>query len=166
MEFPGDARKGQVAETFLVGLFKKAGIECQLNPSKKKAELAKWDVAADVQGRSFTVEAKHDMYEAKSGNIAIEYFNPKSCKPSGLFITEADLWAIVLSNPTTAWVANVKALKKFFNDAKCLRDVACGGDGNSAMKLYPREQILDAVFTRIDHLPAEELAPALTKLLE
>ena len=38
------------------------------------------------------VEVKNDLYAAKSGNIAIEVYNPHSNKKSGLSITKITLF--------------------------------------------------------------------------
>ena len=69
-----------------------------------------WDLSVSQQVTGyevFTVEVKYDEMQAKTGNIAIEIYNPKSGKPSGLTATKANLWCQVLKDST--WITSVKA---------------------------------------------------------
>lgn len=127
--------------------------------------MIQWDVESALGGRRFTVEVKYDAYEAKSGNVAVEHFNVKQCKPSGITATTADLWAFVFADGSV-WVARVDQLKKFVASVKPFRDIACGGDDNAAIKLYRREVILPGVpFHRADGLAVWDLTALLRDLL-
>src|SRR5690606_11840147 len=86
-------------------------------------------------------EVKNDVYSAKSGNVAIEVFNTRQNKASGLTCTKADLWFHVISN--VVYVTTVEELKKFTNEVKPLRTIGSGGDGNAMLMLYKIEDILE-----------------------
>lgn len=164
MAFVKDVRVGRVAERLIVDLFKRSNIRADLNQSTSKTRLAEWDVQAYFEGKTFLVESKYDIYEQKSGNIAVEYYNPRSAKPSGLYVTKANLWAFVLAD-NSVWITRVKDLKAYFETMPALRDIACGGDGNAAMRLYRRDDIFGAIFQRIDGLTPEQLRSVLEELL-
>ena len=87
----------------------------------------------------FSCECKFDVYANKSGNWAIEYYNSKICKPSGIESTTCDLWIHVIGQ-NEIYFNKVSALKKFIQDTKPDRDVS-GGDNNSQMFLYKKDNI-------------------------
>lgn len=140
---------GNQAEALLQATLKEAGIDSTINSDRRK--LKDYDVIATLTDDStVSFEVKFDMYAAKSGNIAIEFFNSKSSTPSGLTATKADLWCHVITNPMSVWVASVVRLKKFCEEVKPLRTITSGGDNNSCMYLYKQDLICSEVFTRID----------------
>lgn len=155
-----------MAEKLVLNLLRSAKIEALPNASKKRTEQSQWDIEAFRRGRRFTIECKYDIYQAESGNIAVEYYNPRQAKPSGIGVTTADLWVFVLTKPVTAWVTTVSQLRAYVATMPPFRDIACGGDGNAAMKLYPSDEILGAIFTRIDNLSPAQLPLILANLLE
>lgn len=126
--------------------------------------MAKWDVEA-VLGRTFTIEVKYDAMEARTGNVAIEHYNTRACKPSGISATTSDVWAIVLQSPTTVWLARTSDLRHYF-ETVAGREIACGGDGNAAMRLYPRHELFDAIFHRADELAPWDMCSLLLNLLD
>ena len=83
----------------------------------------------------------------KTGNIAIEIYNPRSGKPSGLTATKATLWCQVLKD--SAWITSVKSLRKFCEETPPFKMFSSAGDGNAAILLYKTEDILQ-IFERID----------------
>lgn len=156
---------GTFGEVYVRKVLSRAGIINELNEAKSKGELIKWDIKALLNGSHVTIEAKFDMAEASTGNIAIEYYNTKQGKPSGIKATTADLWCVVLQNPLTAWVSRTADLRAFFDGVKCFKEVACGGDQNSAMKLWPKDEILGACFHQFDDLEPAAVQQLLTNLL-
>lgn len=142
-------------------------METRKNPEKRdRAKMAEWDLEASLGGAVFTLEVKYDKYESRSGNIALEYFNVRLGKPSGVAATKSDLWGVVLQGPpATAWLARTADLRKFYETAEPFRDVPCGGDQNAAMKLYRRDEMFEAVpFRRLDGLSREEVVRLLREL--
>jgi len=150
----------------VIRLLNEAGLLARKNPEKRdRAKMIQWDVESQVGSRQFTVEVKFDAYEAKSGNVAVEHFNVKQCKPSGISATTADLWCFVFADGSV-WVARVSDLKKFVAATKAFRDIACGGDDNAAIKLFRRDHILPGVpFHRVDGLAVWDLTALLRDLL-
>lgn len=92
-----------------------------------------------------TVEIKNDLFSAKSGNIAIEFWNSKQNKPSGINATTATYWVHVLSQ-NEIWVIKTLDLKKICLTLKPLRTIKSGGNNNSNMYLYKKENILKKPF--------------------
>lgn len=129
--------------------------------------MVEYDIEAKLVGRTFTIETKFDLYESLSGNIAIEFHNPKVGKPSGINATKADLWVHVVKDGTgyQAWVARVDKLKEYIRTHKPHRVIDRGGDNNASIYLYRRETLFPAVFRRIDDVPASERAAQLCSML-
>ncbi len=110
------------------------GFKCEWNEDTKKRsdyDLIIVDTA--------TVEIKNDLYAGKSGNVAIEYHNPKSDKPSGINITKSDIWCHIIDGEI--FVVKTNTLKMFMECEKPLRTIKKAGDGNANLKLYTIEHI-------------------------
>ena len=124
-----------------------------------------WDLSVSQLGTGyevFTVEVKYDEMQAKTGNIAIEIYNPKSGKPSGLTATKANLWCHVLQD--SAWITSVEKLKEFCEDTPPFKSFNSVGDGNASILLYKTEDILK-IFERIDRCQKTELHQKISLLL-
>lgn len=137
-----DLSLGSLAEQKVIKILTDSGVECCKNNDKTTRSF--WDIETK-EGLKF--EVKYDLYSSRSGNIAIEFFNPKSQKPSGLGCTQADFWAHVLPGDE-CWICRVAELKKFCEETKPLK-VVTGGDDNSSMYIFKKDVIL-AVFTKVD----------------
>ncbi len=116
-----------------------------------------WDLSVaqkETGYEVFTVEVKYDEMQAKTGNIAIEIYNPRSGKPSGLTATKATLWCHVLQG--SVWITSVEKLKKFCEQAPPFKSFNSVGDGNASILLYKTEDILK-IFERIDECEPETM---------
>lgn len=91
-----------------------------------------------------TCECKYDIYANKSGNIAIEVFNTKLVKPSGIMSTKCYFWFHVLSD-NEIYFALVKSLKKWVKNTKPKRIIMNGGDSNATLYLYDKVIICDEI---------------------
>lgn len=161
MGFMRDLSVGNKAEGLVQMAFAKHGVETTVPDSPSSA----YDLQASLLNRDVTMEVKFDLFCARSGNIAIEFFNPKQGKPSGVQATKADIWVHLITKPMSIWVASVVALKNFIKTVKPHKTVACGGDDNSSMYLYKQEVIFDSVFTRIDECNTEDFFKVFERLL-
>lgn len=153
--FLRDLERGDGAQRLVAKIYDK----CNFNSNyvdKKSPDRFFWDIITDGQGINFTTEVKYDEYESKSGNIAIETYNPRLGKPSGLGITRAFFWAHVLVDKIV-WLTTVDLLRKFVSDSKPKRIITAGGDGNATIYLYDSTLILPAIFVRIDNMNKKEL---------
>lgn len=150
--FLRDLARGGKAETLVAHLFIRAGFTSWAD---KKAR-SEWDLKSNHNGKYITTEVKYDEYENKSGNIAIEVYNPHLGKPSGITATKAFFWAHVLSDGVV-WLTLVSKLKEYLDNNEPGRIVDVGGDKNATLWLYPSQKILSSVFNRIDTMTAEEL---------
>lgn len=174
MAVKDDIKVGKIAENFVVKVLSDGGIQADPNPEKKNRKIMQqWDLSIatpnSLHQTHVFIEAKFDKMATKTGNLAIEYYNPKQAKYSGIMATRADLWALVLTgenNELQLWICKAEKLKEYFKNEKCHRDVACGGDNNSSMKLYKKDVLLSAIFTRIDNIKPEELKKVINNVLE
>ena len=164
MGFVTDRIKGENAEDSVAKI-----LSCNWDIHKasdlEKGRFYDWDlsVAQVATGYEvFTVEVKYDEMQAKTGNIAIEFYNSKLDRPSGLSATKADLWCHVLTDST--WITNVDKLKKFCEETTPFKSFNYAGDENASILLYKTDDILE-IFERIDGCPIEEAADKIHSLL-
>jgi hypothetical protein len=149
VSFKKSVRKGNLAETFVKDFFQKLGVELERNPSKSRAEMALWDLRGTFGQTTFTLEVKWDVMAGKTGNLAVEFYNTRSGKPSGIMATTSDLWVVLTGEEMNGYVARTSVLREYFEKNKGVRDVA-GGDNNSAMRLFRADEILKDVFWPMD----------------
>jgi len=144
-----DMADGDEAEQKVILLLRDCGFTAIKNIDPKTRSF--WDIEFGDMGH--TIEVKNDRYALKSGNIAVEIFNPKSMKPSGLTITQADYWVFIVGEEI--WLTKTETLRKFVNDEKPHRIIDAGGDKNATLTLYKKEHIF-TIFTRIDNIDIKE----------
>ena len=157
---------GKLAESYVLRLLNGCGLKAA---PVAFAQRSFWDVQAEVpnwwglEDNLLKLEVKHDIYHARTGNIAIEVFNTVSNKPSGLTNTKADLWVCVLHD--SMWIAKTEFLKTFVFDAgiKPKKIVDNAGDGNAMIYLYSDDEIL-SIFHRVDNLISTEVLEKLKEL--
>ena len=150
-KFCRDLEIGHAAEQQVIRLFTKCGFPCQTNSTN----LTTHDFTFQHDNKEWSVEVKFDKWQHKSGNIAIEYFNPKLAKPSGILATTSQFWVVVLLNGQI-WMAKTDALRKHFNTEPGIRDVLSGGDGNASFRLYRDSSLFGSVFFEIDEQTLRE----------
>lgn len=158
--FLRDLDAGNKAEIMVKDIMAKCGIDSVLSGRNSAHDLEHTCPCV------FTSEVKYDLYAAKSGNIAIEYYNPKSNKPSGLSATKADLWFHAVTKPASVWVTTVQQLKEYTNTKPPHKIVDVGGDDNASMYLYRQDVIFDDIFKRVDNLSPDELRTLIHDLLK
>lgn len=151
--FLHDLARGNNAEQLVASLLTSAGFD---SAPDKDARI-KWDVLTEYGQSKIPTEVKFDEYENRSGNIALEVWNPRSNKPSGITATEAFFWAHVLVD-NVVWMTTVAGLKGYMDISKPSRIIDRGGDNNATIWLYPSDQILEGAFTRIDTMTQDELS--------
>ena len=165
-----DLAIGRVAEDKIVKLYDSLGCISLLN--KARDELSHFDMTtklATTRGElplyydsEFSTEVKYDIYANRSGNIAIETFNPKTGKPSGIGITTADIWAHIVDD---IYLTSVRALKEHVETVKPFRLIEAGGDNNATLFLYKKEDILSEIFINFSVLEPDEGREKLVELL-
>lgn len=142
MSIQHDLLLGENAENRIIKLFNSIGYSSRKNTDKKTRSY--YDIISKKEKKEFTTEVKCDIYANKSGNIAIETFNPKREKNSGINITKADLWVHITDQP---YITSVKLLKKYIVEKTPLRIISCGGDNNATLYLYKADIILNDIFS-------------------
>lgn len=162
MGFKYDLAVGNKAEAMVQLIFGSNGITSDINTDRNE----KYDIKAVLPDkRIFTAEVKFDLYCARSGNIAIEFYNPKQGKHSGVMATLADCWIHIITSPMSVWLTSVKSLKNYIATSPAYKTVACGGDDNSSMYLYKKDIIFGAIFQRIDECNSVDLHGIIDKIL-
>lgn len=164
MSFLRDRSLGNKGEELVQKIFQGHGFKTELNSDRSK--FADFDIKALFKEQELLLEAKYDLYCARSGNIAIEFFNPKQGKASGIGSTKSDLWAHVITDPLSVWLAPVSCLRQYTSTTKPHKLVSCGGDDNSSMYLYKKDVIFGAIFTRVDECGKDDFIKTISELLE
>lgn len=147
-----DLVSGKIAEDRLVETLTGLGWQTERNDHKDTRSY--WDILARnpfssvVPNCECTFEVKNDVYALKSGNIAVEYFNPKSNKASGLTVSKADFWVYMVGDEL--WVVPTAKLRSFVEKEKPHRLVSAAGDKNADIILYKKDHLF-TIFTRIDN---------------
>jgi hypothetical protein len=160
MAFLRDKDTGDIAEKWVADLLQ----ECGINSFKENKKELKFDFKHNPP--EFMSEVKHDVMSARTGNIAIEFFNPKKAEFSGISATHANLWFHVVPVPKSVWVTSVKELKSYIINNKPPKIVTLGGDNNASMYLYKQNIIFPAIFYRVDNIDSSTRLEILLKLLK
>lgn len=154
-KFISDLKEGRKAERFVKRLFVEAGITIE-----KSSNTSKFDFTCKYLGEEASVEIKFDKMNAITGNIALEYWNPRTNKPSGITASKADFVVYVLTTPLTALVCRIDKLRLFIEKNTPDKIITGGGDGNSNMYLY-KTQKLNQVFVSLSEVASHERAELL-----
>ena len=164
MGFVSDKIKGENAEDSVAKILS-SHWDIYKASDLESGAFSDWDLSVaqkETGYEVFTVEVKYDEMQAKTGNIAIEIYNPKSAKASGLTATKATLWCHVLQG--SVWITSVDKLKKFCEDTPPFKSFNSVGDGNASILLYKTEDILK-IFERIDECSETELNKKINSML-
>lgn len=151
LKFKQDLERGKNAENVVCNLF---GQYYDILPIEGYHPA--YDIACYHYGtfkKRFTIEVKNDIYAASSGNMAIEVFNCRQNKPSGVLATKADLWCHVMQDEI--WMVNATTLLSHILKHRPKRIIGSAGDGNAVIWLYG-VKVLTKIFTRIDNLDADD----------
>jgi hypothetical protein len=111
----------------------------------KNGELFVIDLIQSLKDGS-RVETKTDIWAAKTGNIYIEY----SCryfgkyKPSGIAVTTAEIWALVLATEVTVFapVDRLKAVARYYYSLGRIRNGGVNGSHPTWGVLIPACNLL------------------------
>lgn len=87
-----------------------------------------------------TLEVKYDKKSSLTKNIAIEIYNPLAGKESGIAVTKADFWCIMLPKQQLYFCPTIKLKHFIVNTPE--KKMVFGGDSNSIMLLYQKTEIL------------------------
>jgi len=172
MGFLHSQAMGTKGEKFVQVLFRGFGIDCTLHDDAKKN--IDYDLKCKIwsetkkSGKGFTCEVKYDNMAEKTGNVAIEYYNSKSCKPSGLDATKAKVWIHLVPDGrnVTAWGAPVKGLKEYVKRVLPKKNLTGVGDDNACIYLYDCDVILKEAFVRLDNINEQDLKAAIRRLIK
>jgi len=102
---------------------------------KKHGKFPEYDFQCKSGETRFIAEVKFDVMANKTGNIAIEVWNSKLDKPSGITVTKADVWVQVLSKDMVL-IGLVSTLKDLVTYIVPHKVVEFGGDKNASLALY------------------------------
>lgn len=156
MSFVNSLIQGTNGEQLVLSLFHSHDIVAEIINEKY------YDIAFTLGEDDWRhVEVKNDIMAEKTGNLAIEIYNPKSNIKSGLSLTKAEIWATVLDSGI--YFVATKQLKTFTKKEKPVKDISCGGDDNAKLLLYKKDHILP-IFCKVDNLDKDAFICLLRKL--
>jgi len=135
-----DLAIGLQAEKRLVSLLETHKYVCEIKNKYEYDILATKNFRKTTTKEAYTFEAtfevKNDIMAAKTGNIAIEFYNTRSCKDSGIAGTRADFWVHITDK---IYIISVTKLRELLKTTKPKRIISSGGDNNASLYLYPIE---------------------------
>lgn len=163
--FLRDLEEGRAVEAYVRALLAKGGLSPEPNTARTRGALLKYDILFHLDGRKRLAEVKFDRMAARTGNLALEYWNSRQDKASGLLATGADIWVHVLPNPLCVYAVGTEVLFDYVSAHKPLRTVENAGDGNAGLLLYRAADILPA-FVGLDVTAPQELSLLIRHLVE
>ncbi len=159
MSKPKEFIIGSKGETLVSEIFNRHGLTC----NKPKVFNRFHDLIFAHDKTDYTIEVKYDVMGARTGNIALEFWNSKAEKPSGIVASQATLWAHIFDGGV--YIVSVLDLRVFLQNNKPLRIIFSGGDNNANLYLYKAADILKSVFVRIDLLNKKQFLDVVKKCL-
>jgi hypothetical protein len=160
-KFLRDLAVGQQGEATVKVLLSKLGINSQSAEGKN----ADYDLRHDAPVL-WKSEVKFDIASQRTKNVAIEFYNPKQGKATGIAATKADIWFHILPQPFSTWAVAVPTLRRYIKEEKPYHVIASGGDDNASFYLYRQDRILDDIFEKMDGCEKDVLCDKLVVLLE
>lgn len=141
MTFAKDMKKAKKLELLLIDFLGECGYKAELNNDSSSYEF--YDIITTLP-KQITFEVKADYKSSLTGNLAIEHYNCKQNKPSGINISKADFWChIVYENKIpNMYFAKREELLKFINENEPFKKIIAGGDDNANLFLYKKNDIL------------------------
>lgn len=154
--------EGREGEEAITRALSGVGFTVERAPLREKTR----DLDVRGHGLAFSLEVKRDLWQTRTGNLALEYRNPNTGEPSGVLATRADLFAFVLGGApySGVWVARSGSVRSFFFSQPFLKDIHRGGDGNASFRLY-RDSHLLSIFRRLDGITKYDALYVLSFLL-
>jgi hypothetical protein len=134
MSFKESIKIGKLGEQLVRDKLKEIGIDSEDSADKGI------DFFLILDGTKYSCEVKYDLYSLKSQNWAIEIYNTKLCKPSGITSTKCHLW-FQAQNKDNIYFSLVHSLREFVKTEKPKRMITDAGDGNAALNLYSIEHM-------------------------
>ncbi len=120
---------GKNGEIYVMGELDKCGIYCELVTGQN----LDYDIMGKYANFIFFVEVKNDQKATFTGNIAIEFYNSKRGRESGISSTKSDYWAHIVQNKI--YLIRTEDLRQLITKTAPLKIIE-GGDNNSALYLY------------------------------
>lgn len=148
---------GDRGEKKVISVLSSIGISATKNTDKDTR--ADYDLEFEYEGKRITAEVKYDVMSEKTGNVAFEFFNSKSNKPSGIYGTKANLWFHLLpdGDNVVVCVCKTKKVRDFCHNEPPLRILKSVGDNNADIMLYKVDVVLENLFDRIDNISNEQI---------
>lgn len=138
---------GNTGEKIVMEIMVKKGFKCEKSDGK---------LYHDLMLNDDFIEVKYDKMSKKTGNMAIEYWNSKQDKPSGITSTLAKFWAHIVfdkgTNVMKVYMAEVSKLREWIAKHAPLKKIKGGGDDNADLLIYKTDIIFGEkdLFERID----------------
>jgi hypothetical protein len=142
--FHTDLAFGQSGEERVLALFSSFGFLCGRCDGKSH------DLWVEVNGERLTCEVKTERKFSVTGNIAVEHWNPRQNKPSGISASQSDLWVTVLAD--SIWMVPTLTLRQFVDNLRIgpgVRHLKRVGDGNADCWIIRGDLLLGPVYREL-----------------
>lgn len=141
---------GDIGEKILLNYLKSIQLSCGKNIDDKKAD---YDIWCEFDGFRWTFEVKNDVMSLRTDNLALEFFNSKSNKESGITITKADFWVYTFGHEMEGiWVGKVERIRDYIQTRKPKKIMYSVGDGNADIMLFDKQAFLKDLFIDVSKL--------------
>jgi hypothetical protein len=155
---PKEFRFGKKGEDIVLELLTKLDI-----PANRPEPFSKYYDLILKLDKEYTAEIKADLMGARTGNIALEFWNSRKNEASGISATKSDLWFHIFCKEV--WVANTLDLKVYVQNNSPHKMTFDSGDKNANLYLYNAKVIFGDIFTRLDNLDIKTAKELLIKKL-
>jgi len=138
--FATDLKSSQQGENELAVRFTSKGWET--TSTQQQGAFSQYDLTVTKKDITYTVEYKHDIKSATTGNACVELSKTINGvkKPSGLSATSAQYYVYKFGIDDTYYGISVRSLLSFIKNNKCCLTRVSGGDGGrSNLVLIPLE---------------------------
>lgn len=140
MSFGKDLSRGKKTEQQLIDFLEQCGYNAKINDNEQ--EYSFYDII--IENPRTTFEVKSDFKSSITGNLAVEFYNPKLGKASGVEISKADFWChmVYINKTPTLYFCLLSELLEFIKNNPPYKVCDVGGDNNASLYLYKKDFIL------------------------
>lgn len=155
---PYEFKNGANGEEQVINWFASHDIICLKGEKTNKY----FDLSFQYDKKELTIEVKNDVMGAKTGNIALEFWNSRQQSPSGICVTKADFWVHIFKREL--YITTVTELRKFIKNNDATKIIFSGGDKNANLYIYPATKIL-STFQRADSFNTEKFKEYISRYI-
>ena len=140
---PKEFAQGERGENSVIELL--STIDIQSGRPEKNSKF--FDIIIKLD-KDYTGEIKTDIMGKRTGNLAFEFWNSRKNEPSGISVSQSDLWFHIFND--IIYVANTLELKLYIQNNPPFKTFFDAGDKNANIYLYKADAVLSGVFLKME----------------